>query len=489
MALTTMNKRSELLEAVADTLDIPAHLYEEAVIKYEDIGTWLAAEDSELRDYSPDIYPQGSFRLGTMVRPIFRSDEYDIDLVCQLRIDKEGVSKTDLKEMIGSRLKKRSDIKEVLSESRRAWTLNYRPQFHMDVLSSIPNVDRPPTGILLPDKELHHWQKSNPIAYADWFYDRMKVVFAEKRAVVAEQLQASIEEVPYWTVRTPLQRVVQILKRHRDVYFQRNPENRPVSIIITTLAARAYRNQADTYAALVDVTKAMPDAIEKRGDKWWVANPVEPDENFAERWNEYPERREAFFGWMEKVYTDFVGLSTESDLRKAARDLAPAFGETTMTKAAAALGITTSSTSLMEQSAAATKDEVPALGTAQHCQPPKWPVRQSYRASIAGSVHPGLYKPKKLWDLTYRSVPKGLGLRFQLRTNVPRPYEVHWQIVNTGLEALRAGEPRGGFEANNGTGDIRWEHTGYAGTHWVEAFVIKDGVCVARSGRKYVRVR
>ncbi|MCL1595578.1 MAG: hypothetical protein M3132_14620 [Actinomycetia bacterium] len=36
---------------------------------------------------------------------------------------------------------------------------------------------------------------------------------------------------------------------------------------------------------------------------------------------------------------------------------------------------------------------------------------------------------------------------------------------------------------------MRWESTAYAGTHWVEAFVIKDGVCVARSGRKYVRVR
>ena len=47
------------------------------------------------------------------------------------------------------------------------WPSGERPQqFHLDVISSIPNVERQPNGILLPDKELHYWQKSNPITYA-----------------------------------------------------------------------------------------------------------------------------------------------------------------------------------------------------------------------------------------------------------------------------------------------------------------------------------
>lgn len=486
MATLTMNKRSQLLDAAAESLDIPARLYEDAVLKYEDIGNWLAAQDSALHQYSPDIYPQGSFRLGTMVRPVFRSDEYDIDLVCRLVIDKDAVSKSDLKKMIGDRLKKRGDIKEILTESRRAWTLEYQPQFHMDVLSSIPNVERLPTGILLPDKELHYWQKSNPIAYADWFYDRMKVVFQEKRAAIAEELQASIEEVPYWTVKTPLQRVVQILKRHRDIYFQNDPDNRPVSIIITTLAAHAYRNQSELFDALVDVVKEMPNYIEKRGDKWWVQNPVEPDENFAERWNEYPKRRQAFFDWMARAHSDFVSAGQQSDLRKVAEDLAPALGRSTMTKAAASVGL---GSQVLMESTASKLDEVPALSDSRHCQSPPWPLVGGYKARVTASVHRGLFKPKKLWDLTTHSVPKGVGLRFKLTTNVPKPYEVHWQVVNTGREALTAGEPRGGFEFGNDSNDVRWEHTGYAGTHWVEAFVVKQGACVARSGRKLVRVR
>lgn len=487
MSTLTMNKQSQLLEAAAESLDISPRHYEDAVLKYEDVGSWLADDESELKEHAPEIYPQGSFRLGTMVRPIAEKDEYDIDLVCRLAIEKDSVTKAELKRKVGDRLKKRADIKEMLTESRRAWTLDYPQQFHMDVLSSIPNSERFPTGILLPDKDLYLWQKSNPIAYADWFYERMKVIFREKRAAIAEELQANVEEVPYWHVRTPLQRVVQILKRHRDIYFQNDLENRPVSIIITTLAAGAYRNQADVYGALLDAVKTMPDYIEKRGDKWWVPNPVEPEENFAERWNEYPARRKAFFDWMAHAYTDFLAVGQRTDIRRVAEELAPVLGRSTMTKAASSLGLTTP---VLIETTAGKSDNVPVLGDSRHCQVPPWPMSIVYTARLSGTVHRRLYKAKNLWGLTSRSVPKEVGLRFKLTTGTPRPYEVRWQIVNTGQEALAAGQPRGGFEPSDPESvDVRWEHTGYAGTHWVEAFVIKNGVCVARSGRKYVRVR
>ena len=37
-----------LLESVAEELDISAELYQEAVLKYEDIGDWLGAAGSPL---------------------------------------------------------------------------------------------------------------------------------------------------------------------------------------------------------------------------------------------------------------------------------------------------------------------------------------------------------------------------------------------------------------------------------------------------------
>ena len=55
---------------------------------------------------------------------------------------------------------------------------------------------------------------------------------------------------------------------------------------------------------------------------------------------------------------------------------------------------------------------------------------------------------------------------------------------------MKVFEIRGGFDDGEGQfGVVRWESTRYRGTHWIEAFVIKDGLCVARSGPTYVRIR
>ena len=489
----------DLLVKTGSALDIPDEVYEDATLKYEDVGNWLGADGSELLRYAPDIYVQGSFRLGTVVRPITEDDEYDIDLVCHLNIPKEQTTHKDLKEMVGIRLEKRDDLAKILGPSRRCWILEYpaehgMPRFHMDVLPAIPNIERPPTGILLTDTELKLWQKSNPRAYAEWFRERMKVIFLEKRAALAEVIKAAnVEEVPEWQVKTPLQIAVQILKRHRDIHFQNKQEVKPVSIIITTLAARAYENQPDVQEALSGIVQAIeanwgkPGFVEYRNGKWWVANPVDDGENFADKWNEYPERREAFMDWVKKVRTDFTAAAQKRTLDESVRALAPVLGESTIIKAAQEMGLSVGSRLPV---LARAQFQVPALGDSKHCLPPQWPEQLSYKASLTGSVHSRQYNAKKLWDLTGRSVPKSTWLRFSVKTNVPQPYDVRWQVVNTGREAMEAGQLRGDFYTNDkGIDGVRWESTAFAGTHWVEAFIIKSGVCVARSGRKSVKVR
>jgi hypothetical protein len=496
--LNTKKGFSDFLTRIADTLDIPNHVYEDATLKYQDVGDWLEAEDSELKKYEPKIYVQGSFRLGTAVRPISDTNEYDIDLVCVLTIDKEETTQVNLKKIVGDRLRERKDLARILNPSRRCWILDYpseaqMPAFHMDVLPTIPNEERPPTGILLTDTELRLWQKSNPVAYADWFYQRMKVVFEERRALLAESIQANVEEVPEWQVKAPLQTAVQILKRHRDIHFQNRDDVKPISIIITTLAARAYRNQSDVYEALTGIVQDIemnwgePGYVENRNGNWWVPNPVDPDENFADKWNDHPERREAFLEWVRKVRADFSRAARDATLEEAAEDLSHILGDRAIWAAAQNMGLQIFSTLPV---LAHSGPQVPALGSTSHCLPPQWLERLSYRASVSGGIYSKQYSGKKLWDLTSRPVPKNIWLRFAVTTNVPGPYEVQWQVVNTGREAALAEQLRGDFYTSEpNRNGVRWESTAYAGSHWVEAFIIKNGVCVARSGKKYVKVR
>ncbi len=92
-----------------------------------------------------------------------------------------------------------------------------------------------------------------------------------------------------WEVRTTLQRLVQVLKWHCMRRFATDPDNQPPSILITTLAARAYRGEVDLFTATRNALAGMGDFIENRQGRWWVPNPAHEEENFADKWNEEPD--------------------------------------------------------------------------------------------------------------------------------------------------------------------------------------------------------
>ena len=62
---------------IASNLDISETMREKAETSYRAVGQWLGDcdDDSEVK-----IMPQGSFYLGTVIRPVSDADEYDIDL-------------------------------------------------------------------------------------------------------------------------------------------------------------------------------------------------------------------------------------------------------------------------------------------------------------------------------------------------------------------------------------------------------------------------
>ena len=93
----------KLLDTAIGSFDIPDELYELAVRRYEDVGGWLS-ECSERRGSTGEVYTQGSFRLGTVVRPITEHDEYDVDLVYRRDVKKGSLSQAKLKQDAGSDL-------------------------------------------------------------------------------------------------------------------------------------------------------------------------------------------------------------------------------------------------------------------------------------------------------------------------------------------------------------------------------------------------
>ena len=379
MTTGTRDQLSDILEQVARSLDIPDDVHEEAVRKYDELGHWLEEKDKEQGRRKPSIYPQGSFRLGTLVRPISDEADYDIDLVYERDLRKSSTTQQQLKDEAGEHLKKFVNfLKEShrqapeLESGRRCWTLQYSDQFHMDILPAIPNDDGRENGgkmnataVHITDVDLHEWQHSNPRGYGEWFRGRMLQQFQEKRAQLARaELQAkgmeltegmikeAAEQVPEYKVKTPLQRAVQILKRHRDVYFKDDWDNCPASIILTTLAAKSYRNEGNLVDALINLVRGMPEYIECRMVKGKrvarVPNPVNSEENFADRWQvkNHLDREKKFRAWLHKVEEDMTEALKGGGIHKVFDLLGKTLGKSVVIKAASAIGL-----SLFQQTA------------------------------------------------------------------------------------------------------------------------------------------
>jgi hypothetical protein len=335
---------SRLLAGTVAVLDIPPELRRAAAAEYKRVGNWLA--DYADGDTGWVIYPQGSFLLNTVVLPR-GADEYDVDSVCLREVTKEQTSQRQLKYEVGGALEEYRqahahlpDGPTSLEERSRCWTNCYPVslRFHLDVLPAIPNPKRGGTAILITDRGLHEWQRSDPRAFAAWFANQARVEFLEKRARLAEAARTEPAAIPDWEVRTVLQRVVQVLKVHRNSYFANDLDSRPASIMISTLAAHAYNGEQDLYDAVLTAAEKMPSFIRKERHGYSVPNPVEPHEDFADRWRRHPEQARRFFQWLDQLGEDLREAESTRGLDHVASRLQESFGEEPIEKAAASLG-------------------------------------------------------------------------------------------------------------------------------------------------------
>jgi hypothetical protein len=313
---------SEILEILCIELDISLSQYEDAKRKYEAVSAWLDYNDSELVKFEPEIYPQGSFSLGTTVKPLGQ-EEFDIDLVCELQ-NSTHIDQRSLKMMVGTRLSNHETYKTMLEEKNRCWRLNYAGSFHMDILPAIPNLYKCSSCILIPDRKLSEWKESNPKGYVDWFESKMLEIKKIKLKEMKE-IEGLPEYIP--DIKTPLQRSVQLLKRHRDITFRDDAERAPISIVITTLAAKAYWNEPSLYNALLNIIDRIPSQVDYIYECPAVINPTNESENFAEKWTNDPGQFDYFNQWLLKFRQNLNKILEKKGFDEIGEALSTIFGE------------------------------------------------------------------------------------------------------------------------------------------------------------------
>ncbi len=339
---------------MVELLELPDSAYEKAVNRYEDIGEWLGRDESLCTDNDVHVFAQGSFRLGTAIRPLSNNEEYDLDLACNLRsgITPSSHTQKQLKDLIGYELKAYREargIKNKVDEKHRCWRLEYADDlsFHMDVVPCIPELsnvrdtvfesiqnaqikgmtenlarDVSALAVAITDDRRDDyklisddWLISNPEGYAKWFDSKMQ---ASQSGLKIALEHAQVDDIPLYKRKTTLQRVVQLLKRHRDVMFANAPDSKPISVIITTISSESYNGESSIEESLNLALNKLKDFA--NSESHFLPNPVNPQENFADRWSmpqyEGLRLKDNYIAWVDAAIRDFkyIGVSDDIEL-------------------------------------------------------------------------------------------------------------------------------------------------------------------------------
>ena len=113
----------------------------------------------------------------------------------------------------------------------------------------------------------------------------------------------------------------------------------------------------------------------------------------------------------------------------------------------------------------------------------KYPVDIREELHIDCRITADGFRPMSLRNLLSmcRRIPTVRSLDFQIiSTSVEGPYEVKWKVKNVGPEAVRRDCLRGQIVDSNRGGQKRHETSNFRGPHYVECYIIQNGVVVAK---------
>jgi hypothetical protein len=230
--------------------------------------------------YNISTWLQGSYKYGTLIKPVHLGEEYDVDVGVYFEWDDEqDVEPTpkQLREWVQRELveyqKSCEELKKVeVPAKERCSRASYSRQFHIDTPVYHLNTDSDVRRLACLTGK---WEHSDPKKLYKWFKD----------AVSGYD-------------RDQLRRLVRYLKAWAAVSFDDVPDSRPSSIFLTVAATEAYQDLwaqrllglADDDALLAVVTTLQSRLFNERK----VGNPVDDKEDLnrmsPEAWNGFLPR-------------------------------------------------------------------------------------------------------------------------------------------------------------------------------------------------------
>lgn len=402
--------------------------------------------DSELGAALGQIIPQGSYAHRTIINPV-KGHEYDADVLLPF-VEQPGQEPKYYVNELYRLLARISMYAGKITRRSRCVVVDYADPFHVDVVPYVPRAG----AAYITNRNTNQFELTNPEGFNEW-------LDSQNRA-------ANGHLVP----------VIRLLKYVRD-YKQTFSIK---SVVLTTLLGGAVTDArtwgdtnycSDLPTALVSIVTALDNYLRANPIMPTIADPSCPGENFNHRWNqtEYTNFRSQLHRYAEIIVDAFDESDQDRSLVLWRRVFGDEFRKTaTLTKALQA-STSTRAASDREQDLEADL---------------RIPIRPRYKVKLIGRVQkkPGF----RDYSLPTRAnhVAKGRDLRFTVDTStIPGAFEIYWKVKNTGEEAAKVDQLRG--QINPG-GATHHERTLYKGSHYVEVYVVQNGICVALDRQRVV---
>ena len=295
-----------LLADVAIRIQLSRTDYRKAEERYETLGNWIDRRGSPLEGLVQLVYAQGSMAIGATIASRLTTDEHDVDFVAELGLPYGTPPHVVLNLLYESIRGKPGSLYYDMAERRnRCVTVHYADKMHADITPMIRLLGRPereshlfhnkPEAPAEPDQTL----VANAYGFAEWFkmvtpVDHEFAAVFEKRAGDYERLvvaaKADSEEMPNQEpvyLKSKAVIVHQLMKRWRNIRFDKRKTRQPPSVMMARLTADAANNTETLSEELLHQAQAMGNELNRwhqAGLLIHVPNPVCAEDVLTDRW-------------------------------------------------------------------------------------------------------------------------------------------------------------------------------------------------------------
>lgn len=402
-----------------------------------------------------DIKPQGSFRQETIIKPVNPDDDFDVDLMFEMKKVNEWTAKDYLRNL-ADEFKKLDAYKNKVDtrDKTRCVTIDYDIDFHVDIVPAITvgSVE------MIMNKKTDQYEATDGDGYARWF--------ASQNSITGGNLK----------------KVVRLMKYVRD--SKKDFEIK--SVLLTTLLGLQVSpvgtknlDYPDIHTSLYTLLVKLDSFLQSHPVIPTILNPALTTENFNRHWNptEYSKFRKAI-----REYTETAERAIR---RNDASEWQKIFGRKFLPTQ-----ISISNREILSYVGGL------KVGDYSHCdQLSNIGVRDTKTNSTPVEIKADLYwgradhrEINRTHKGTFSSgaeLPPHHWLKYRAVGEFEPHHRIYWQVVNTGSHAREWDKLRGNLEEG---AVIHWEPSLFTGVHWIECFIIdsRNNTCVGRSGPFYV---